>query len=87
MAFMFVRVIFIFNLYKHLASWRTLHGYRKLAENKMRHGFLLHLRYGLQKKPIMTFTLIFVTLVLSFACILQIFERPYYYTVYWSKTQ
>jgi hypothetical protein len=64
-----------------------MHGYRKLAENGMHSGFLLHLRYGLQKRPIMTFFLIFFTIVLSFACILQIFERPYYYAPLYNTTQ
>ena len=82
MAAMLLRIVFVVNLFKHFASFRTLHGYRKLKENKMHTNFLLHLRHGLLKSPFYTFTCLFVTLVITYACLLQIFEQPYYYSAY-----
>ena len=74
MAAMFLRIIFVFNLFKHLASFTTLNGSRKLAENKMHKNVLLHLRHGLLNIPFLTISCMFFTIVITFACLLQIFE-------------
>ena len=82
---MFLRVIFVINLYKHIASWRTLLGFRILTENNMHSHFILHLRDGLRQLPKTTFLLLFIVTVLSLSYILRIFEQPYYFTPqYWT---
>ena len=81
---MFLRVIFVINLYKHIAEWRTLLGFRILTENNMHSHFILHLRDGLQKLPKTTFTLLVVVTVLSLSYIIRIFEQPYYYSAFWT---
>jgi len=74
MAAMFLRMIFVVNLFKHFADFRTLNGYRKLSEHNMHTNFLLHLRHGLLKFPFFTFMVMFITLVVTFSHLLQIFE-------------
>jgi len=83
MAGMFLRVVFVINLYKHIASWRTLNGFRILQENGMHSHFVLHLRDGLLKYPKFTFTLLSIVTLISLSYIIRIFEQPYYYTAYW----
>jgi len=84
MALMFMRLVFLVNLYKHLAPWRTLQGFRTLTENKMHAHFLLHLRDGLKHHPRFDFTFIFLVAVFTLAYIIRIFERPYYYAYLYS---
>lgn len=47
MAGMFLRIVFVINLYKHIAEWRTLLGFRMLTDKNMHSHFILHLRDGL----------------------------------------
>jgi hypothetical protein len=87
MAFMFLRVVFIVNLYKQLTPWQTMPGFRALAENNLSSHFALHLRDGLQKKPYLTFGGLFVISVLTLSYILRIFERPFYYSAFWNGAE
>lgn len=81
---MVLRVVFIINLYKHIASWNTLNGFKILKENNMHPHFILHLRDGLHLFPKTTFSIVFIVTVIALSFIIRIFEQPYYFSAFWT---
>ena len=84
---MFMRMVFLFNLTKHLTPWNTLIGRKTLkGEGLSTGGFSLHFRSNLKFHPVKTLIFVSSIAVFTLAFILRIFERPYYVAAYWDGT-